>query len=266
MNYELLVCGLRGHALAGVDAERLREEDSAFAREMANGRWHRCLRCDGWFPVAVSASFAREYPPPRKEIALPLRGRALRSRIILRLIALDRGLHTLILAGIAAALLAIAADQREIEEELLRLLSDFHGGAAAPLVGGEGGLVGEFEKLVAKPPATLRLFALGAAVLAATEAVEAVGLWMERRWAEYLTLLVTVAFVPLEIYELIHRTTPLKIFALVVNVAIVIYLLLAKRLFGLRGGGAAVEAERLRDSGWAHLEATAPAADRAPRW
>ena len=44
------------------------------------------------------------------------------------------------------------------------------------------------------------------------------------------------------------------------NLAIVIYLLFAKRLFGLRGGAAADEAERERDVGWQALERSSPGA------
>ena len=54
--------------------------------------------------------------------------------------------------------------------------------------------------------------------------------------------------------------TPFKILALVINVAVVAYLLLAKRLFGLRGGLAAEERERADDVGWEALERTAPEA------
>jgi hypothetical protein len=39
---------------------------------------------------------------------------------------------------------------------------------------------------------------------------------------------------------------------------VVVYLIYAKRLFGVRGGAAAEEAERARDSGWEALERTAP--------
>ena len=45
-----------------------------------------------------------------------------------------------------------------------------------------------------------------------------------------------------------------------INVAVVAYLLLAKRLFGLRGGVAAEERERAADVGWEALERTAPEA------
>ena len=68
----------------------------------------------------------------------------------------------------------------------------------------------------------------------------------------------TAAFIPVEVYEIIHSLTPLKIIALSVNVAIVIYLLFAKRLFGLRGGHAAMQAMYAQDVGWEALERATP--------
>ena len=71
---------------------------------------------------------------------------------------------------------------------------------------------------------------------AALEASEMVGLWMSKRWAEYLTLVATAVLIPIEIYELSLSVSVFKVLTFVINVAILIYLLLAKRLFGLRGG------------------------------
>jgi hypothetical protein len=51
-------------------------------------------------------------------------------------------------------------------------------------------------------------------------------------------------FLPIEIYELSHKVTWLKLVAFGINVGLVLYLLLSKRLFGIRGGGAAYDAER----------------------
>jgi uncharacterized membrane protein (DUF2068 family) len=99
-----------------------------------------------------------------------------------------------------------------------------------------------------------------AAVYAVLEGVEAVGLWYMKRWAEYLTFVATCGFLPYEIYELSRSVSPFKIVALVLNLAIAGYLLYAKRLFGVHGGGAAEEAERARDTGWEALERTAPSA------
>ena len=63
--------------------------------------------------------------------------------------------------------------------------------------------------------------ALGYAALFATEGV---GLWRQRVWAEYLTIVATTSFIPFEVYALTRRFTPFRLGALVVNVAIVAYL------------------------------------------
>jgi uncharacterized membrane protein (DUF2068 family) len=74
--------------------------------------------------------------------------------------------------------------------------------------------------------AALGLVALFYAVLFATEGV---GLWREKRWAEYLTIIATGSLIPLEIWESVHRPTPMKFATLVVNVAVVIYLVVRLR-------------------------------------
>ncbi len=51
----------------------------------------------------------------------------------------------------------------------------------------------------------------------------------------------------------------LKVLTLIINVAVVLYLLRAKRLFGFRGGAAAEREERERDIGWEALERATPA-------
>jgi hypothetical protein len=72
-----------------------------------------------------------------------------------------------------------------------------------------------------------RVQALGFVTLAyaAVFAIEGVGLWLQRRWAEWLTVVVTGSLIPLEIWELVHRPTIGKSFVLIVNIAIVLYLI-----------------------------------------
>jgi uncharacterized membrane protein (DUF2068 family) len=96
------------------------------------------------------------------------------------------------------------------------------------------------------------------------EGAEAVGLWYQQRWAEYLTFLATILLLPLEIYELEHKLSYFKVAALVVNLAVAVYLLLAKRLFGLRGGARVDEERRQEDVGWPALEQSAPPASATP--
>ena len=59
---------------------------------------------------------------------------------------------------------------------------------------------------------------------AAVFAVEGVGLWMEKRWAEWLTVIITASLIPLEAWEIIYRPTIGKILILLANAAVVAYL------------------------------------------
>lgn len=70
----------------------------------------------------------------------------------------------------------------------------------------------------------LWLLAAAAAVYSAVRLVEAYGLWFARRWAEWFALVAGAIYVPVEIYELIHRATWLKAAVLITNLAIVAYM------------------------------------------
>ena len=71
-----------------------------------------------------------------------------------------------------------------------------------------------------------RLHALRIVTLsyAAVFATEGIGLWMQKRWAEWLTVIVTASLIPLEVWELLFRANIGKAVVLVANTAIVIYL------------------------------------------
>ena len=253
-HWELLVCGVAGHELLGTDAAELRTEDDVFARDAGAVRWYRCLRCDSWLPLEPPQAPGRRFPPDRVDVQLPLRGKALRDKVVLRLIAIDRALHFVVLAGLAVLLLVFANHVARLHRLFLRVVADYGGRSHVP----KHGLVHDLERLVTLQSGTIRLVALAAAAYAVLEGAEAVGLWFMKRWAEYLTFVATTALLPLEIYELTKRVSPFKVVALAVNLAIVVYLRVAKRLFGLRGGAAAEAAERARDLGWETLEGTAP--------
>jgi uncharacterized membrane protein (DUF2068 family) len=261
LHWELLVCGMRGHELACTDAGDLRPQDAILAREDATGtRWHRCLRCDSWLALPRPEQPARPHPPERSEIELPLRGKPLRDKIVLRLIAIDRAFHFVVLAALGILVLVFATDRATLRATFYKVMADLQGGVAAEQSRATHGLWHELYNAFTTSSAHLHL--LGSVLLAygAIEGIEAIGLWYQQRWAEYLTFLVTTSLLPLEVYEIFNHPTPFKILAFIVNVAVVIYLLLAKRLFGLRGGSAADAAEAARDLGWEALERTAPSA------
>jgi uncharacterized membrane protein (DUF2068 family) len=75
------------------------------------------------------------------------------------------------------------------------------------------------------------VLALGALAYAALETAEGVGLAQRRRWAEYLTVIATGVLIPFELREVLARPTLFRAGALLVNVAIVVYLAYRKRLF-----------------------------------
>jgi uncharacterized membrane protein (DUF2068 family) len=256
-HWELLVCGVGGHELVGTDAARLREEDEVFARELDGVRWYRCLRCDSWLPLAPPVRPVREAPPAREEVELPLRGKALRDKIVLRAIAIDRAIHFVVLGLLAVAVFLFAAHEVRVRDIVYRIVNAVQGTTGDPTQHSHGILHSLLHVFTLKS-STLYAVAGVAAAYAVIEGVEAVGLWYQRRWAEYLTFVATCAFFPYEAYELARTVSPFKVAAIVVNVAIAVYLLRAKRLFGFRGGAAAEAEERARDVGWAALERTAP--------
>jgi uncharacterized membrane protein (DUF2068 family) len=59
---------------------------------------------------------------------------------------------------------------------------------------------------------------------AAVFAVEGIGLWMQKRWAEWLTVIITASLIPLEAWEIFLRPTIGKVLILLANVAVVGYL------------------------------------------
>jgi uncharacterized membrane protein (DUF2068 family) len=258
-HWELLVCGLGGHELVGTDARSLRPQDAVVAREEGGVRWHRCLRCDSWVWLPAPVEPTREFPPAREQIELPLRGKPLRDKVVLRLIAVNRALHFVVLAALGVLILLFSANRAQLHDVTLRVVSDLTGQTSDTAASGHG-LRHEIDSLFSLQSSRLHLFAAIALVYAFVEGLEAVGLWYVKRWAEYLTFIVTASLLPLEVYELAHKLTPFKVVALIINIAVVVYLLLAKRLFGFRGGAAADEALRERDVGWGALEQATPPA------
>lgn len=71
----------------------------------------------------------------------------------------------------------------------------------------------------------LEAFGVGAFVYTALFTVEGIGLWLGKRWAKYLTVIATALFVPMEIYELSQRVSIPRLSALLLNLAIVAYLI-----------------------------------------
>ncbi|MEZ5425129.1 MAG: DUF2127 domain-containing protein [Pyrinomonadaceae bacterium] len=80
------------------------------------------------------------------------------------------------------------------------------------------------EKLAGIDNNKLILFSVGSFLYSALQLTEGVGLWLEKRWAEYLTVIATSLLIPLEIYEIFARFTFVRLGVLAVNLFVIWYL------------------------------------------
>ncbi|MFM9904234.1 MAG: DUF2127 domain-containing protein [Pyrinomonadaceae bacterium] len=80
------------------------------------------------------------------------------------------------------------------------------------------------ERLAGVGNTQLIQFSTIAFIYAALVLTEGIGLWFQKRWAEYMTAYLTAAFIPFELYELYERFTWVRIAILVLNIFVVWYL------------------------------------------
>jgi len=81
------------------------------------------------------------------------------------------------------------------------------------------------EKLANVDAHKLRALSIGTFLYSALFLTEGVGLFLRKRWAEFLTVISTAGLIPLELYELFHKPTITRSLLLVINLAVVAYLI-----------------------------------------
>lgn len=254
MDWSLLRCARSGHITYAPDEQAVRDRLSV---PTAAGHCWRCLRC-GTYVAGEPMSGGPAGAAPR----VP-RGAELRGLLILRFFAVERIVRGAVVALIAYAVWRFQSSRAPFVQAFnheLPVLSPLFKQLGYDL--DDSRLVEAIRHAFTLDSATLRWLALGLAAYAVIEVVEAVGLWLARRWGEYFAMVVTSAGLPLEIYELAHKVTLLRASAFVINAALVAYLIYAKRLFGARGGVAAYEA-RLRSESIIEAEIKALARQQA---
>lgn len=231
--WELVTCARRGHVTYAPDDAVLADRLSA---KTGLGEAWRCLRCGDF---VVGAPHGRG---PADHAPLVRRGAALRQAIIVRALAVERWFRALLIALAAWAVWKFRGAQGSIQAAVERDL---------PLLRASGikvdqmTAVHELEKALAAKPSTLILLFFLLVAYALLEIVEGIGLWLLARWGEYFAVVATSIFLPLEVYDLANKgITFTRAGAFVINVAAVVYLLISKRLFGIRGGRKAYEDER----------------------
>jgi uncharacterized membrane protein (DUF2068 family) len=213
----------------------------------------RCLRCGTYVLGAPHGQ------GPAAAAPVLLRGAALRSAFILRLLAVERWVRGAIIIGLAVAVLRLRSTEVSLKELFDRDLS-----ALQPFFDqihfdvSDSGTIRAIQNALDTKQSTLTIIAAALFGYGALQVAEGVGLWSLRRWGEYVAVVGTTIFVPFEVYELTEKVTWLRLVAFLVNVAAVVYLLVSKRLFGIRGGSRAYEA-KLHEASLLEVEQTATA-------
>ncbi len=95
------------------------------------------------------------------------------------------------------------------------------------------------EKIQDLSPHRIKLIGIGIFLYAALDFIEGTGLVLEKTWAEYFTLVLTASFLPLEVFEILHHFTWVKVAVTFINVLVLLYLIYIQRY---RFGGKRPEA------------------------
>jgi uncharacterized membrane protein (DUF2068 family) len=234
VDWDLRTCARKGHVTYAVDEPEFRARIEA-ATPLGDA-W-RCLRCGSYVLGPAQGHGPAENAP------VLLRGPALRSAFILRLLAVERWVR-----GAIIVLLGVAVLRFRSTEVSLKQLFDKDLSSLQPFFDqihfnvSDSGIIRSIQHALDAKPSTLNWIAAGLFVYGALQLAEGIGLWSLKRWGEYVAVVGTTLFIPLEVYELVEKVTWIRLATLVVNLAAVLYLLISKRLFGIRGGTKAYEA------------------------
>jgi uncharacterized membrane protein (DUF2068 family) len=148
----------------------------------------------------------------------------------------DRGLLAIGLFKLAKAIFffcvgvgALHLLHKDLEDEVLRLAARFKFDPESRFV---ALVLGKVDLIDAHRLRQISVATFGYSSLALTEGV---GLLLEKVWAEYLTLILTVSFLPWELYELARKPDWFRLSLLLINLAVLwylVWLLRRKRLLG----------------------------------
>jgi len=254
VDWSLRGCSRQGHATYAPDEPELRDRLHV---ETPIGEAWRCLRCGDFVPGEPAGQ------GPAGDAPIVLRGKALREAFILRLFAIERWIRALVLALLAFAVFKFETSQTSLQQFFEREVPRLRSAAAAFNYDlSKSPTLDEVRKLLHSRHSTLHLVEAFLIVYALLQVAEGIGLWSLKRWGEYVAVIGTSIFLPFEIYELTKHVTYVKLAAFLINLALVAYLIISKRLFGVRGGARAAHAKKQEES---LLEVEASAAQSQPR-
>ena len=87
-------------------------------------------------------------------------------------------------------------------------------------------------KVVNLHPDQIKKLGLVSFLYAGLFLAEGMGLWLQKRWGEWLTVIITSSLLPVEIYEIYRHPSAVKVAVLALNLGIVVYL-----IYRIRGAG-----------------------------
>jgi len=253
VDWSLLTCGRSGHVTYAPAEFEVRKQVSA---QTESGEAWRCLRCGTFVPGEPQLSGPAAQAPGVR------RGQEIRGALILRVFAVERFVRALIAGALAFGVWRIEYSRESVEDAFQREFPSLR--ALFHQLGfniSNSKLVGLIHHALTLSPTTIKLVAGALAGYAVIELIEGVGLWLARRWGEYFAMVATSLGVPYEIYDLSSKVTVTRALFFAVNLALVLYLVITRRLFGVRGGNHAYEA-RLRSESIMEAAIEAAAADR----
>jgi uncharacterized membrane protein (DUF2068 family) len=120
---------------------------------------------------------------------------------------------------IAIGVGALRLLHRDIDDVVWRMIGDFKMNPESRLVN----FIFEKAELLNDP--ILKRIGLAAFCYAAVGILEAIGLYLEKTWGEFLTLVITASFLPFEVHELMRRLTWMRVGLFVANILVLLYLI-----------------------------------------
>jgi uncharacterized membrane protein (DUF2068 family) len=135
---------------------------------------------------------------------------------LVRLIAVFKLLKAILLIAVGvAALKLLRPDVTDFLQEWAMRLGPYPGSR----------FVGRaILKAASLTPTRLKDIGAGSFIYAALFLTEGIGLWLLKRWAEWLTVIITSSLIPLEVYETYRHPAASKVLLLIINIAVVGFL------------------------------------------
>jgi uncharacterized membrane protein (DUF2068 family) len=239
MNWELRACARHGHVLYEPDETDARQQVLATG---ADGDLWQCLRCATFTrPTKLSPLVSGRV----MDVPLVPRGKEIRAALIMRVLAVERYGRGLLVILLAVGAWQFHASQGRLREAFNQLSPHLRPiGSWMGIDLQHAGIVQAARQLLDVKPQLVLVAAGALFVYGLLQLLEGTGLWLGRRWGEYVAVVATSLFLPLEIHEVLNGASVLKIAALCVNIVAVVWLVWNGRLFGARGGHDAYVAAR----------------------